>query len=68
VTMPPLYKPGHCSMCGRKLKDPVSIERGYGLVCYRKMQLEINGFLSDVPPSPEAQEAHRRLNDGNVIY
>ena len=26
-----------CKICGRKLKDKNSIERGYGSVCYKKM-------------------------------
>lgn len=26
-----------CSLCSRKLKDPKSIERGYGPVCWNKV-------------------------------
>lgn len=26
-----------CTNCGRKLKDSVSIERGLGLICWKKM-------------------------------
>lgn len=25
-----------CAICGRKLKDPMSMERGYGPVCYER--------------------------------
>jgi protein-arginine kinase activator protein McsA len=27
-----------CKRCNRKLKDAISIERGYGAVCYKKEQ------------------------------
>ena len=27
---------GKCRYCGRKLTDPISIQRGYGLECYNK--------------------------------
>jgi hypothetical protein len=27
----------HCRRCGRPLKDPVSIRRGYGPICYDKV-------------------------------
>ena len=29
-------KPGHCKACGAKLKDELSIQRGYGPECYQK--------------------------------
>lgn len=25
-----------CSICGRRLSDPLSVERGYGPVCYKR--------------------------------
>jgi len=33
--MPTFYK---CKRCGRNLKDPDSQERGYGLICFLKVQ------------------------------
>ena len=29
---------GYCKRCGRRLKDDISKERGYGKVCFIKMQ------------------------------
>lgn len=29
-------KDGNCIRCGRKLKDPASVERGFGKICYVK--------------------------------
>jgi len=29
-----------CARCGRKLTDPVSIKRGYGPVCWERVQAE----------------------------
>ena len=28
-----------CLRCGRRLKDPVSMARGYGSVCFRKLRM-----------------------------
>jgi len=39
------FRPGcllvadRCLRCGRRLKDPVSMARGYGAVCFRKLRL-----------------------------
>lgn len=27
-----------CKRCGRKINDPISIERGYGKTCWEKVQ------------------------------
>ena len=29
-----------CLRCGRRLKDPVSMARGYGAVCLRKLRMK----------------------------
>lgn len=29
-----------CLRCGRRLKNPVARERGYGNICYKKMVVE----------------------------
>ncbi|WP_407690330.1 DUF6011 domain-containing protein [Salipaludibacillus agaradhaerens] len=33
-----MQKHTECSRCGRKLKDKKSVERGYGAVCWTKIQ------------------------------
>lgn len=33
----------YCKRCGRQLKNPESIELGYGPVCYKKMLLSKRG-------------------------
>ncbi len=33
-----------CEKCGRKLKDAISIERGYGPVCWK----QINGVVCSI--------------------
>lgn len=30
----------YCLRCGRKLKNPIARQRGYGIVCERKLKLE----------------------------
>lgn len=37
-----------CERCGRKLKDPKSIERGMGKTCYKKFLQEIQQRLKGV--------------------
>ena len=39
-----------CLRCGRRLKNPVAREKGYGIVCERKMKVENvrNLFVTDV--------------------
>ena len=42
-----------CDRCNRKLKDPESVERGMGKICYRKHQNDVEKFcisLFDAPP------------------
>ena len=31
----------HCKRCGRTLKNPKSINRGYGIICWRKLGLPL---------------------------
>lgn len=35
-----VFKKGYCGRCGRPLKSKVSIDRGYGAFCYKKVQEE----------------------------
>ena len=42
-----------CKRCGRKLTDPISKQRGYGAVCFRKISVEemfdsLNQKIDDV--------------------
>lgn len=39
---PKELKNGSCKRCGRKLKDQISIERGFGKICLKKHLLESN--------------------------
>lgn len=34
------YDEGACERCGRKITDLLSLERGFGPVCYKKHQEE----------------------------
>lgn len=42
-----------CGRCNRKLKDPESMSRGMGKVCYRKHQLYLEKFCISLFPVPE---------------
>lgn len=42
-----------CRICGRKLKNEESIQRGYGPVCYGKI----------APPTPRKKRALRKSSD-----
>ena len=37
-----------CLRCGRKLKNPVAREKGYGIICERKMKVEYNKRLFEI--------------------
>lgn len=37
-----------CLRCGRKLKNPIAREKGYGIVCEKKISHEKNHRLFDV--------------------
>ena len=32
----------YCLRCGRKLKNPIARQKGYGAVCERKMKTPVN--------------------------
>jgi len=56
-----------CARCGRALKDPVSIERGIGPVCYEKS----GGGVFDADLNVDEKEWQRReelLKHGGEIY
>ena len=36
-----------CLRCGRKLKNPIAREKGYGMICERKLGSEVNQPLFD---------------------
>lgn len=42
-----------CGKCGRTLKDPESIQRGFGPVCYRKV----------MPPVPRKEKIAQKKDD-----
>lgn len=37
----------YCLRCGRKLKNPIAREKGYGAVCERKLKTEKGNPLFD---------------------
>ena len=56
-----------CARCGRALKDPVSIERGIGPICYEKS----GGGVFDADLNVDEKEWQRReelLKHGGEIY
>ena len=38
----------YCMRCGRKLKNPIARNIGYGQVCLRKLSVETSSRLFDV--------------------
>lgn len=51
-------KNGLCRRCNRKLKDPESIERGFGPICYEKhmSQIRVGKGLFAVPTHQKEQD------------
>lgn len=51
-------KNGLCRRCNRKLKDPLSVERGFGEICYQKHMagLKIGKGLFEVRKNVAKQE------------
>ena len=49
-----------CPICGRKIKNPKSLELGYGPVCYRRMFGEANAVKGTQPS--ESYELDKFLN------
>lgn len=52
-------KNGLCRRCNRKLKDPISVERGFGEICYHKYMagLKIGKGLFAVPSHKEGADS-----------
>ena len=50
-----------CWRCGRPLTNPKSIERGYGPVCWQKIELEL--WLGDVAVTKPTLPAQRRYRN-----
>ena len=52
----------YCLRCGRKLKNPIAREKGYGAVCERKMTVERSKHLFNV----EREDKENEDVSGNV--
>ena len=51
-------KDARCKRCGRPLKSPISIKRGYGPTCYAKVTKERSKVTEQIPdlnPEPDNQ-------------
>lgn len=59
---------GTCARCGRILKDPLSIKRSFGPVCFEKVGGNV--FESDMDASAEEWAERERLlqNGGEIDY
>lgn len=59
---------GTCARCGRALKDPLSIKRSFGPVCFEKVGGNV--FESDMDASAEEWAERERLlqNGGEIDY
>ncbi|MDI6871918.1 MAG: DUF6011 domain-containing protein, partial [Bacillota bacterium] len=57
---------GQCVRCGRKLKDPVSLERGMGPVCWAQSQGDV--FERDLEATEEewARREHLLRHGGEI--
>lgn len=55
-----------CQNCGRKLKDAVSIERGYGPVCYGRIQGSSYGSHSNYKKIRQGTKALYIEKDINI--
>jgi hypothetical protein len=62
-------KVGRCARCHRVLKDPVSVDRGLGPVCYRKGDLQVT-LPEQMDPFDESTRdiSMRRTADGTPIF
>lgn len=56
---------GRCRRCGRGLKDPASLDRGYGKVCW--MKLQNGGPVGTDKPRYEDQSINIPLRQGIVV-
>ena len=46
-----------CLRCGRKLKNPVAREKGYGTVCEKKIKIDMSRKLFKVDNSGSTMES-----------
>jgi len=46
-----------CLRCGRKLKNPVAREKGYGVVCEKKIKIDASRKLFKVDNSGNTMES-----------
>lgn len=46
-----------CLRCGRKLKNPVAREKGYGMVCEKKIKIDMSRKLFKVNDSRNTMES-----------
>ena len=46
-----------CLRCGRKLKNPVAREKGYGTVCEKKIKIDMSRKLFKVDNSGNMMES-----------
>ena len=53
-----------CERCGQELKDPVSIKRGYGMVCYYLQQQEDNDDQQGGQPPEDDEGNEPKPEDG----
>jgi len=60
VTAPPDEQLATCA-CGRPLRDPVSIARGLGPVCWRKLHGPTARWPRTASPAPEPGEGQTEL-------
>ena len=53
-----------CKRCGQELKDPVSIKRGYGMVCYYLQQQEDEEDQQGGQPPKNDEGSEPKPKDG----
>ena len=55
-----------CAQCGRPLSDPVSVARGYGPVCFKKIQQHKNKDVPEVDDMDMGDEIDLSLISCNL--
>jgi len=51
----------YCLRCGRKLKNPTAREKGYGMVCEKKMQIDNVRRLFENTTQPHSSQKNKDL-------
>ena len=51
-----------CLRCGRKLKNPMAREKGYGVVCAKKMQIDMNNRLFETVANLQSSQKEKDLH------